>query len=166
MKHPFLEAGQIVNTHGIQGEVKIVPWCDTPEFLCQFDTFYLDGQPIRVRSMRVHKGNVLAMLEGVDSVNAAMALKGKTLSIDRSGVVLPEGRHFIADLLGLEVIDAATGEKLGTVADVLTPPAHEVYVVRGEHEYMIPAVDEFLAETNVEAGYIKVRLIEGMRTDV
>ncbi|MEQ2455068.1 ribosome maturation factor RimM [Flavonifractor hominis] len=166
MKHPFLEAGQIVNTHGIQGEVKIVPWCDTPEFLCQFDTFYLDGQPIRVRSMRVHKGNVLAMLEGVDSVNAAMALKGKTISIDRSGVVLPEGRHFIADLLGLEVIDAATGEKLGTVADVLTPPAHEVYVVRGEHEYMIPAVDEFLAETNVEAGYIKVRLIEGMRTDV
>ena len=66
----------------------------------------------------------------------------------------------------MEVIDAATGEKLGTVADVLTPPAHEVYVVRGEHEYMIPAVDEFLAETNVEAGYIKVRLIEGMRTDV
>ena len=166
MKHPFLEAGQIVNTHGIQGEVKIVPWCDTPEFLCQFDTFYLDGRPLRVRSMRVHKGNVLATLEGVDSVNAAMALKGKTISIDRSGVVLPEGRHFIADLLGLEVIDAATGEKLGTVADVLTPPAHEVYVVRGEHEYMIPAVDEFLVETNVEAGYIKVRLIEGMRTDV
>ena len=166
MKHPFLEAGQIVNTHGIQGEVKIVPWCDTPEFLCQFDTFYLDGRPLRVRSVRVHKGNVLATLEGVDSVNAAMALKGKTISIDRSGVVLPEGRHFIADLLGLEVIDAATGEKLGTVADVLTPPAHEVYVVRGEHEYMIPAVDEFLVETNVEAGYIKVRLIEGMRTDV
>ena len=66
----------------------------------------------------------------------------------------------------LDVIDAATGEKIGIVADVLTPPAHEVYVVKGEHEYMIPAVDEFLAETNVEGGYIKVRLIEGMRTDV
>ena len=66
----------------------------------------------------------------------------------------------------LEVLDAGSGEKLGVVADVLTPPAHEVYVVKGEHEYMIPAVDEFLAETNVEGGYIKVRLIEGMRTDV
>ena len=147
-------------------EVKIVPWCDSPEFLLQFGTLYLDGTPVRVRAARVHKGNVLAALEGVADVNAAMALKGKIVSIDRSGVVLPEGRHFIADLLGLEVLDAGSGEKLGVVADVLTPPAHEVYVVKGEHEYMIPAVDEFLAETNVEGGYIKVRLIEGMRTDV
>ena len=166
MKNQFLEAGQIVNTHGIQGEVKIVPWCDTPEFLCQFDTLYIDAKPVKVRATRVHKGNVLATLEGISDVNAAMTLKGKTVSIDRTGVVLPEGRHFIADLMGLEVIDDATGEKLGVVADVLTPPAHEVYVVKGEHEYMIPAVDEFLAETNVEGGYIKVRLIEGMRTDV
>ena len=166
MKNQFLEAGQIVNTHGIQGEVKIVPWCDTPEFLCQFDTLYLDGKPVKVRAARVHKGNVLATLDGVIDVNGAMALKGQTVCIDRTGVVLPEGRHFIADLMGLEVIDADSGEKLGVVADVLTPPAHEVYVVKGEHEYMIPAVDEFLAETNVEAGYLKVRLIEGMRTDV
>ena len=166
MKNQFLEAGQIVNTHGIQGEVKIVPWCDSPEFLCQFDTLYLDGKPVKVLSRRVHKGNVLATLEGVDSVNAAMALKGKKVSIDRTGVVLPEGRHFLADLMGLDVIDADSGEKLGVVADILTPPAHEVYLVKGEHEYMIPAVDEFLVETNVEGGYIKVRLIEGMRTDV
>ena len=108
----------------------------------------------------------LAFLEGVNDVNAAMALKGKTVFIDRTGVELPDGRHFIADLMGLEVIDADTGEKLGVVADVLTPPAHEVYVVKGEHEYMIPAVDEFLVETSVEGGYLKVRLIEGMRTDV
>ena len=78
MKNQFLEAGQIVNTHGIQGEVKIVPWCDTPEFLCQFDTLYLDGRPVKVLARRVHKGNVLAKLEGVSDVNAAMVLKGKT----------------------------------------------------------------------------------------
>ena len=126
----------------------------------------MDGKPVKVRSTRIHKGNVLAFLEGVDNVNAAMAMKGKTVFIDRTGVELPDGRHFIADLMGLEVMDAATGEKLGVVADVLTPPAHEVYVVKGEHEYMIPAVDEFLVETNVEGGYIKVRLIEVMRTDV
>ena len=166
MKNQFLEAGQIVNTHGIQGEVKIVPWCDTPEFLCQFDTLYLDGRPVKVLARRVHKGNVLAKLEGVSDVNAAMVLKGKTVFIDRTGVELPDVRHFIADLIGLDVLDADSGEKLGVVVDVLTPPAHEVYVVKGEHEYMIPAVDEFLAETNVEGGYIKVRLIEGMRTDV
>ena len=115
---------------------------------------------------RAHKGNVLARLEGVDDVNAAMVLKGRTVSIDRTGVVLPEGRHFLADLMGLDVLDADSGEKLGVIADVLTPPAHEVYVVKGEHEYLIPAVDEFLIETNVEGGYIKVRLIEGMQSDV
>ena len=167
MKNRFLEAGQIVNTHGIRGEVKIVPWCDSPEFLLQFDTLYLDEEPIRVLEARAHKGNVLARLEGVDDVNAAMVLKGRTVSIDRTGVVLPEGRHFIADLMGLDVLDADSGEKLGVVADVLTPPAHEVYVVKGAGcEYLIPAVDEFLIETNVEGGYIKVRLIEGMRADV
>ena len=156
MKNQFLEAGQIVNTHGIQGEVKIVPWCDSPEFLCQFDVLYVDGKPVKIRSARIHKGNV----------NAAMSMKGKTVFIDRTGVELPDGRHFIADLMGLDVIDAATDEKIGVVADVLTPPAHEVYVVKGEHEYMIPAVDEFLAETNVEGGYIRVRLIEGLESDV
>lgn len=167
MKNRFLEAGQIVNTHGIRGEVKIVPWCDSPDFLCQFSTLYLDGQPIGVRAARVHKGNVLASLEGVDSVEAAMALKGKVLHIDRTGVVLPEGRHFLADLMGLRVLDAATGEELGVVADVLTPPAHEVYVVRGPgREYLIPAVDEFLIETNVDRGFLRVKLIEGMGQDV
>ena len=166
MKNQFLEAGQIVNTHGIQGEVKIVPWCDSPEFLLQFGTLYLDGRPVNVLEARVHKGNVLARLEGVEDVNAAMSLKGRTVFIDRTGVELPEGRHFIADLIGLNVVDADSGEALGVVADVLTPPAHEVYVVKGEHEYLIPAVDEFVIETNVEGGYIRVRLIEGMRSDV
>ena len=165
MKNRFLEAGEIVNTHGIRGEVKIVPWCDSPEFLCQFDTLAIDGAPRRLTAKRVHKGNVLASFEGVGDVDAAMLLKGKRVWIDREDVVLPEGRHFIADLIGLEVRDAESGAVLGTVAEVLTPPAHEVYVVRGgNHEYMIPAVDEFLAETNVEGGYIRVRLIEGMES--
>ena len=158
----FLEAGQIVNTHGIRGEVKIVPWCDTPEFLCGFDTFYLDGTPVKVESARAHKGNVIAKLAGVDDVNGAMRLKNKVISIDRSGVILPPGRHFIADLIGLEVREAESGRVLGKIEDVLTLPANEVYVVKGEKEHLIPAVDEFLAETNLEGGYVRVRLIEGM----
>lgn len=163
MQKKFLEAGQIVNTHGIRGEVKIVPWCDTPEFLCDFDVLYLDGKPVQVEQARAHKNNVIAKLAGVDDVNTAMCLKNKIVSIDRSDVELPEGRHFIADLIGLEVRDAQSGAVLGTITDVLTLPANEVYVVEGTNrEYMIPAVDEFLAETNIEGGYIRVRLIEGM----
>ena len=106
---------------------------------------------------------MLARLEGVDDVNAAMRLKNKVVSIDRSGVELPDGRHFIADLMGLTVIDDDTGAELGVIADVLTPPAHEVYVVKGgEKSYMIPAVDAFLRGTSVEEGWVRVHLIEGM----
>ena len=142
----------------------MVPWCDSPEFLCQFDTLYLDGQPVRVIASRVHKSNVLLTLEGINDVNAAMRLKNKILHIDRTGITLPEGRHFIADLVGLEVLDAETGARLGVIEEVLTPPAHEVYVVKGEKRYLIPAVDAFVKETNVDGGYIRVHLIEGMES--
>jgi len=165
MKNRFLETGQIVNTHGIRGEVKIQPWADSPDFLCQFRTFYLDGQPVKVLSSRVHKAMVLASLEGVTTVEEAMKLKGKVISIDRADAVLPQGRHFLADLMGLTVLDAATGAELGKIADILTPPAHNVYMVRGRgKEYLIPAVPAFIQETNVEGGFIKVNLIEGMES--
>ncbi len=126
MEKKFLEAGQIVNTHGIKGEVKIVPWCDTPDFLCDFDVLYIDGKAVDVELSRVHKTNVIAKLAGVNDVDAAMAMKNKIVSIDRSNVELPEGRHFIADLIGLEVRDADSNAVLGIIDDVLTPPASEV----------------------------------------
>lgn len=167
MKDRFLETGQIVNTHGVRGEVKIMPWADSPEFLCQFDTFYIDGQPAQVLSSRPHKTMVLASLSGVDTVEKAMRLKGKILSVDRTQIKLPAGRHFLADLMGLTVLDATTGDTLGTVADILPLPAHNVYVVRGSgKEYMIPAVPAFIAETDIERGYIKANLIEGLSADV
>ncbi|MCC8120893.1 MAG: ribosome maturation factor RimM [Oscillospiraceae bacterium] len=162
MGKQFLEAGKIVNTHGIRGEIKITPWCDTPEFLRQFDRLYLDGIPYPVQQLRVYKGSVLVKLEGVDSVDAAAALKGRVVCIDRSQAQLPEGRHFLADLIGLEVREAESGQVLGVLSDVLNLPASDVYVVQGEREYMVPAVDEFLVETNIEGGYIRLRILEGM----
>ena len=163
MKERYLETGKIVNTHGIAGEVKILPWADSPDFLLGFDTVYIDGNPVRLLSARVHKNCVLARLEGVDDVNAAMRLRDKIVSIDREDVELEEGAFFLADIMGLEVRDADTGAVLGQIADILTPPASNVYVVKGgPAEHMIPAVPEFVVETNVDEGYIRVRLIEGM----
>ena len=161
MKNKFLEAGQIVNTHGVQGEVKIVPWCDSPEFLCQFDVLYIDGQPVRLRSARVHKGNVLATLEGISDVNAAMRLKGRRVFIDRADAKLPEGGYFIQDIIGAEVV-TEDGESIGALAEVIDAPASMIYVVRGERERLIPAVPEFILSTDADAGVITVRLIEGM----
>jgi len=157
----FLDCGEIVNTHGIHGEVRIVPWADSPEFLCRFSTLYVDGSAMETASSRVHKGSVITRFKRVDTVEQAMALKGKTVQIRRSDAKLPKGSFFLADIIGLDVVDAA-GQKLGVLKEVLSPSLQQVYVVKGDREIMIPAVPEFILETNIEAGYIKVRLIEGM----
>lgn len=162
MKKPFLEGGQIVNTHGVRGEVKLVSWCDTPEVLAAVPTYYIDGAPRKVRAARVHQGNVLALLEGVDDLNAAMPLKGKTVLLRREDLPLPEGGYFLADLIGMTVLDAAGGEKLGELVDILYPSAQRVYVVKGEREILIPAVPEFIESVDVDGGVIRVRLIDGM----
>lgn len=162
-KEKFLEAGQLVNTHGVRGEVKITPWADSPEFLKKFRTLYIgpDRTPYGVLSSRVHAGFLVALLEGVGDINAAMALKGKTVYIDRADVRLPRGKFFIADIIGARVIDES-GAELGTVADVMEAPAQRIYVVRGETEHLIPDVPEFILGVDPEVGIVRVHLIEGM----
>ncbi len=164
MEKQFLEAGEIVSTHGIAGEVKILPWADGPEFLLDFQTLYLKGKPYEVQSSRVHKTCVLAKLKGIDSPESASLLRGQVVCIDRSGVKLPKGTVFIADLLGCRVLDE-DGREIGKIKDVLTMPSSDVYVIEGEHKYMIPAVKEFVKEISVEEGFVRVHLIEGMATD-
>lgn len=161
----FLDVGQIVNTHGVRGEVRITPWCDSAEYLAGFDTLYVDERPLRLQSSRAHKGSLLALFEGIDNINEAMRLKGRVVRVPRELAVPPEGSYFIADLIGLEVQDAATGEAIGKITDVLTLPANDVYVVGGAREYMIPAVSAFIKETNLEGGYISVRMQEGLASD-
>ena len=157
----YLEAGKIVNTHGIKGEVKIEPWTDSADFLKSFKNLYIDGTARRVESARPHNGFLIAKLEGVDDVNAAMVLKNKTVSIDRSEAKLPKGTFFLQDLIGASVIDE-NGSELGKLTDVLEMPAHNVYVVTGEREILIPAVPQFVLKTDADAGIVTVRLIEGM----
>ena len=161
----YLEVGKVTNTHGIMGEVRVQPWADSPEFLCQFKTLYVDEAhfPMTVQRARVHKNMVIIKFEGPTDVPSALSLRNAILYIHREDVKLPEGSFFLADIYGLEVRDAASGEVLGEIADVLTLPANNVYVVRGgARELMIPAVPQFIAETNIEAGYIRVNMMEGL----
>ena len=160
-KKQFLEAGRIVNTHGVRGEVKIQPWADSPEFLKDFGTLYIDGAPVKVRSARVHKGCVIASLEDIDDVNGAMRLKGKLVSIDRRDAKLPEGGYFIQDIIGARVVDE-NGAEVGMLAEVLNLPGSDVYVVRGEREILIPAVPQFILSRDIDAGVITVRMMEGL----
>ena len=164
MDKRFLEAGEVVGTHGIQGEVKILPWADGPEFLLGFKTLYLNGKPYAVRSSRVHKTCVLAKLEGVDTPEQATLLRKQVVTVDRTGVKLPDGAVFIADLIGCRALDD-DGNEFGKITDVLTMPSSDVYVIKGEKTYMIPAVKAFVREINVAEGFVRVHLIEGMATD-
>ena len=161
-KKAFIEAGRIVNTHGVQGEVKIEVWLDSPQFFKRFKRlFTADGTELGVVSARGHKGFVIAKLAGVEDVNAAMALKNKTVSIRREDARLPKGSFFLQDILGARVVDEE-GREIGRLADVLETPASNVYVVKGEREHLIPAVPEFIKKTDADEGVVTVHLIEGM----
>ena len=161
-KKQFIEAGHIVNTHGVAGEVKIEVWLDSADFMRRFKRLYMqDGRELTVVSSRAHKGFLLAKLEGVDDVNAAMALKNKTVSIRREDARLPKGAFFVQDIIGAAVVDE-NGAAVGTLTEVFDTPASRIYVVQGEQEHLIPAVPEFIMSTDPEAGIVTVHLIEGM----
>ena len=165
MLQQYLEVGKVTNVHGLMGEVKVQPWADSPDFLCQFKTLYVDDAhwPIQLERARVHKNMVIMKFEGPSDVPSALSLRNAILYIDRADVDLPEGTFFLADIHGLEVRDAATGEVLGKIADVLTLPANNVYVVKGgAREMMVPAVPQFIAETNIAGGFIRVNMMEGL----
>ena len=160
-KKQFIEAGKVVNTHGVKGEVKIQVWLDSPEFLKKFKTVYIDNRAVKLVSGRVHKGFLIAVLDGVDDVNAAMSLKNKTVFIDRKDAKLPNGAYFLQDIIGAAVV-TEDGESVGTPEDILETPASQIYVVKGETEHLIPAVDEFIVKVDAENAVVTVRLIEGM----
>ena len=166
MELEFITAGTAVNTHGIRGEVKILPQGVEPELLAACGTLYLGGKPFALAAGRIHKGCLLAKLKGVEDMDAALALKNKDLYIRREDARLPEGEYFDDELLGLRVVDDATGAELGELVRVDPYPAHRVYTVRGSREYLIPAVPGvFIQSVDLEENRMRVTVWEGMASD-
>ena len=161
MKLQFVNAGEIVTTHGIKGEVKVMCWLDDPEMLCEFDRCQIDGKDFEIEQCRVQKTCNLVKLAGIDTMEAAQAMRGKNIMLYREDI--DDEVIFAAELIGVEVFCGE--EKLGTITDVLDYPGNSVYVIKGNHEYMIPAVKEFVLSTDIEKNEMQVRLIEGMRAD-
>ena len=161
MKLQFIEAGEIVTTHGVRGEVKVLTWLDSPELLCEFDRCRIGGKDYTMESVRVQKTCNLVKLSGIDTMEAAQAMRGKVIELYREDI--DEDVIFGAELIGVEVYEGDA--LLGKIADVLDYPSSSVYVVKGEHEYMIPAVNQFILSTDLEANRMQVKLIEGMRSD-
>ena len=157
----FLEAGRIVNTFGIRGEVKLECWCDGAAFMKKLKRVFINGTEYGLVSAREHKGMVLLTLRGVEDVNAAMVLKNKVVTFDRADVRLPRGRFFLQDIIGATVLDE-DGTEVGKLTEVLEMPAQNVYIVQGESEHSIPDVPEFIREVDVKNKILRVKLIEGM----
>ena len=161
MKLQFVEGGEIVNVHGLHGEIKVLPWVDSPEDLVDFDRCRIARKDYEIELGRVQKTCALLKLKGVDTVEDAQKLRGKTVLLFREDID-PEV-IFAAELIGVEVYEGDT--MIGTVKDVLDYPGNKVYVVKGQREYMIPAVKEFILDTDMEANRMQVKLLEGMATD-
>lgn len=166
MKKRFLEAGKLVRTHGVRGELVLEPWADSPEFLRQVKEFYWDAdgrKPAGLLSSRVHKGRLLVTLEGVDAVEKGDALRARVLWLDREDVTLEEGRYFLDDLIGLTAVDGNTGAVYGRLEEVLNTPANDVYrIVNGEKEYLFPAVPHMVKKIDLEGGQIQLLPIPGI----
>ena len=166
MRQKWIEIGTIVNAHGVRGEVKLNPDGFDPAFIAAFDRLFIAGKEIKVKSARVHKSTVLLTLPGIEDMDAALAMKGKRVSICRDDAVLPAGEYFDAELENCTAVDAATGIGLGKITRVLTYPAHKVYEVKGEREYLIPAVPGvFIDGVDLDAGIVRVKMMKGLAVD-
>ena len=165
-KSNFLECGRIINTHGVRGGLKLESWCDTPQDLASLKKVYLKNgteyKCHKVKKASIFKQFVLFELDGISDIDTAMTLKGTVVYADRDDISIDEDAYFIADIIGLDVIDLASGEKIGTLLDVLNLGASDLYEINTKNgKKLIPAVPEFIKEVNLEKG-IFVSLIEGM----
>jgi len=164
MKLEFITAGQIVNTHGVRGEVKLLPQPGIDaKIIARCKTVYIDGEAVVPRTRRIHKGCVLLTLPGVEDMDTALTYKNRTVLMKRRDLKLEKGQFFDEELIGVEAKNAATGEVLGTVAEVLDYPAHKIYTVRGgKDEYMIPAVPAFVQSIDLDENVMMIHVWEGM----
>jgi len=168
VRQEFLALGTVVGTHGLKGELRVHPACDSPAFARQFALLFWDqaGQrPVRVLGARGHRNMALLRLEGVESIEAAQALKNQTLYFRRADARLEEGQYFIAELLGCTAYDAADPALLyGEICGVSKTGANDVWHIRTPEgqEKLIPVIPGVVGEVDVAAGKIAVTPLPGL----
>lgn len=164
----LLETGKIVAIHALKGEVRVQPWCDSPEFLAEFEELYLDGEWVEIENARVQKTMVIMKIAGIDTPEAAQKLVGKVLYLSRDQVELEEGTYFITDLIGMQVIDADDPTHVyGVLTEVSNTGANDIYHVKfpdGKTRY-VPAIPQVIDAVDVEGKVMTIRPLEGLFDD-
>ncbi|MBQ7094942.1 MAG: 16S rRNA processing protein RimM [Clostridia bacterium] len=162
MSKELLQAGKIVNTHSLKGEVRIYPYCDSAEFLCEVKKMYIDNEAYTVASARVHKGQALIRFKGIDHINKAEPLIGKLVYFKKHEVPLEEGQYYIDDIIGLDVIDIDTGTIYGKVVSVFPTGANDVFEVKGDKTYYVPKINDVVKQIDLINKKILIRPLEGL----
>ena len=160
----YLEIGQIVNTHGLRGGLKVMPWCDDPEIFDELAYVVIDGIEFDIEKSRMQKNMVLLKLEGIDHINDAEKYRNKVLTIPREELgELPEGTYYICDLLGCSV-ETVDGKNLGKVCDIIKTGSNDVYVVEDDNkkQVLIPVIDEVVKSVDIEGKQIIIEPLKGL----
>lgn len=165
----YFEVGQIVNTFGIKGQLKVKPFTDDMKRFEELKTVYIckknEMKKVEIEDVKYNKQCVLLKVKGIEDLTEAEKYKGLFLKIDRKDAKkLPKDTYFVADILGLEVY-TDEGELLGKVDDIFPTGANDVYVVKDElgKQILLPSIPEVLKEIDLEKGKVIVHLIEGLR---
>ena len=166
MDKKYIECGKIINTHGCKGGLKVEPWCNSAKDFTALKRLYLHKKnefiEYTVIKASIFKQFVIVDLKEIDDMEKALSFKGVTLYALKEDFKLDEGEFFLADLIGLKVIDFENGTVYGTVKDIINRGASDIYLVdTPSGERMIPAVDEFIISIDVQKG-VFVHVIEGL----
>ncbi len=160
----LIKAGKIVNTHGIRGDIKIDVWMNDARDLCAIPTIYIGGKPFAVTTARAQRALAIVHLKGVDSIEAAEALKGREIEIEKTDDLLSDGEYFIEDIIGCKVYDVDTDEHYGKIIDVYPGIANDAYeiLLKSGKQVLFPVIKDVVIETNIDAKTIKIRPLGGM----
>jgi 16S rRNA processing protein RimM len=160
MMKDFLAIGQIINTHGLKGEVKVYPLTDDIRRFRKLKEIYIDRTLVKILWCKLQSDKVIFKLEGIETIEHAQEYKDKYIEVKREDAVkLSEGEHFIADLIGCKVFDENSIE-LGEVYDVIQTPSNDVYWVKGTTEVLVPALKTIVSNINVENRKIIIKPLE------
>ena len=161
----LLEVGKIINTHGLRGEVKVIPWTDTPDVFEDLETLYLKNNDVlTISSVKYQKNNLIVKFKELGDINEAEKLKNQVLYAERSALgELPEGVYYIADLIGLSV-RKESGEGVGKIKDVLQTGANDIYVVarEGAKDLLVPVIPNVVLSVDIDGGEVTVSLPDGL----
>lgn len=164
-----LRVGVIIKPHGIKGEVKVYPTTDSPLRFNEITHVNIiqQGKQLgdhKISGVKYFKETVILKLKGYDNINDVESLKGAELYIPREeGAELDEGEYYIADIIGMDVV-TDSGERLGSIKDVMETGANDVYVVSADSgkELLIPAIKQCIIDTDIEKNVMTVHLLDGL----